>query len=76
MLPRCYITAAGNIIMSIVLTMRDGSFLCEVIKRDGARPGAIYSPSLSFPHDIIPPVLSLFVFLSPLLNSHLHQETQ
>lgn len=76
MLPRCYITSAGNIIMSIVLTMRDDNFLCEVIKRDEAGPGAIYSPSLSlFPMtSFLQSSLSLCFFLH--CSTHIHQETQ
>lgn len=47
--------------------MRDDAFMCEAIKCDEARPVGIYSLSLSVynavPHDIIPPFVSLCVFL-------------
>lgn len=35
------ITSAGDITMSTVLNMRDGTFMCEAIKSDEARPGGI-----------------------------------
>lgn len=53
--------------------MRDDAFMCEAIKCDEARPGGIYSLSLSVcnavPHDIIPPFVSLCVFLHCLTHS-------